>query len=690
MAEIRELILEKFGVDLERDNILKLYKVDSETITSSELENKIQETRKRWVQSINGANEKNAKRDGARLEKADAYESILRDEKLRKEVFRYYQGDKGGSGGGGNAHNVDFAMEYFRLIATTKKINQKDVDFFFRYYQDQRKYKKDILEKLGKDLKLGKKISQDQYADEDDETDEEGEKKDKKRHLVTNLFQEATFLQVQKCCNQVEKAKDFQDVCQRYPAIKEGLYTFLDIESTKSAKEFAERVAEKGQEVYTVRQEKGTNYVPLVDILNIMKSVAEYRDVVDNFEEFKLLLKYPSLTPYMHAFGDMKPTTVKGISQIAEKTYDFTDETDFLNSYFLPVHDNFGVTVNGIKPMLRRARSKAASNKLLKKIGFKFVHKKSGLSLGAKVVYGFAYWHLFLAFFLVEIIKFLIDKFRLLLLPIFAVLLVGLNIFWPKLLGIDNILVLRKLIDMEQWQQIIGTYLGVDHPRGFLLYGSTIFTIIANLLIYIIPSVLIPVVLSYSLADIHKNFDLIGLERTMLQNVQLVQDRAGALFCKSPKLFYKKHIPRILINFLCVIVLGVGLNYAGVGIGQIPEKTDGLHFNIWNKLQNPSEEITKTSDSEKVSENVEEEQSQVEVPNEEQNVIMVIKDNGSNIRSGPGTKYNVVQTANKGDKYIATGNYEKPSGGGVWYEIYLNEEKTDIGWASEKVIGFEE
>ena len=68
---------------------------------------------------------------------------------------------------------------------------------------------------------------------------------------------------------------------------------------------------------------------------------------------------------------------------------------------------------------------------------------------------------------------------------------------------------------------------------------------------------------------------------------------------------------------------------------------------------------------------------------------MIITEDVGNIRSGPGTDFDIITTANKGDIFIASGNQEIASNGRVWYEIYLNDKMTETGWASEKIIEFE-
>ena len=100
--DIRKKILDGYGIDITKkeDNVFKLYSIKSSDISGQELEDAIATTRQKWEKSINGSNEKFAKRDQARLDNADRYEAILRDDRLRHELFAFYSGDgRGGAGG---------------------------------------------------------------------------------------------------------------------------------------------------------------------------------------------------------------------------------------------------------------------------------------------------------------------------------------------------------------------------------------------------------------------------------------------------------------------------------------------------------------------------------------------------------------------------------------------------------------
>lgn len=71
-------------------------------------------------------------------------------------------------------------------------------------------------------------------------------------------------------------------------------------------------------------------------------------------------------------------------------------------------------------------------------------------------------------------------------------------------------------------------------------------------------------------------------------------------------------------------------------------------------------------------------------------VVYVITESIVNIREDAGVDYKQIATANKGDEFFGTGNEKEASNGRPWYEIYLNEEKTETGWVSSKVAKLKE
>ncbi len=689
MADIQEKILSKYDIDIARENILKLYKVEKPDLTVDELNALIEATRKRWTQSINGANEKNAERDRARLEKADKYEAILRDTKLRKAVFDFYNkgGDKQAqsSSGGGPTGGIEFARDYFKLIETSKKIKKEDVEFFFSYYQSERKNKKAILEMLEKDFKVRALGKEEKYASEGEDKDIDGKTKDESSPLIVNLFQEATILKLRKCVEFYEKALQSNDVCQRYPSLRESLYDFLELKGIDDIQKFSDYVSTKSKEVYAVRQERGTDYVPLVDLFNTLQTLATYRDVVDNFTEIKLLIKYPNLTPYMYSFTEMKPNTLKGIISVADRDYAFRDDTDFILNYYNPVHDNFGITNSGIGNIIRKAEKKAKQNQVLNSIDEKLGRKKNrDIPIWADIVHWLVYWPIFLVYFVFEVFKAIFTVLPKFAIPVFVITFVGENWLLPKIADIGNLLSLGKIFNKSKWLSFIDGFLGESPGNTFELILISLIVIVILLAIYVLPPLFIAMFVSESAQSLNEHYDWIGYERTFQGIFQNLKARSVDLFKTKQKVFVKKKIPAIIINIVCTLIVIAIVHFTPIGFRAFSEKTG--YFQKTEKVETVEE-----SASVETGEAVSDEDSNVtSEPEVEEPVLMVITAAEANIRSGPGKDNKAITVAHQGDVFVYTGNEETASNGKTWYEIYLDEEKQQTGWASQAVITFKE
>lgn len=678
MANLQEKILSQYGIDIAQENIFKLYKIENADISKQELEDKFRDARKRWQQSVNGANEKNAARDQERLNKADKYEAILRNDKLRQDVYGYYNGESKSNSKGANPTGVEFAREYFKLLQTSKTIRQKDIDFFFEYYQAERKNKKAILEMLHSEFKIKSRKKDEPYEDGDDEKEADGKTKDESSKLIVNLFQEATIFKVQKCFGFYEKASASKDVVQKFPGLRNGIVTFLRLEEAEDVKSYAEVISSMQKEAYAVRQERGNEYIPLVDLLNTMQAILSYRDVVDNFEEFKLLIKYPVLTPYMYRFTEMKNDTFKGISKLANQEYEFRNEADFVTKYYNPIYDNFGITnSSSIRALIKKAEKKAKANKVLDKIDEKMGRKKTKkMSFILEILYGLAYWPIFLLFFVFELAKLLFHGLNKMVIPATVVFFVLLNWLLPKWFGVDNMTILFNIFVRDNWMGVLlGTFDEVPTTNLQMVILS-LCVIIKMLLLYGVPTLF-----AYKFSQVLtilmcKKIDWKGYDRTFHSLLQFIRMSAVLMLRdKNPK-HIKIHIGKAIWNLVCaslivLLIIGVpkGIKWLGSTIGELK----------------PAEEVVEVSETEPMSS---EEISEEIV--EEPEILMVITASSANIRAGVGTSHDVVATGVQGQVFVATGNQETTSSGNVWYEIYLDEEKTQTGWASQKVIKLQE
>lgn len=557
---IHTTIQDKYGIDINQDNIFKLFKIDTINISDDEINEKIEQTKKRWLSSINGANEKNAARDKARLEKIDKYSAILKDKKLRTEIFNYYSGatesDKTRDNIPSNLNGVEFARSFFKLVQTSKKVKKEDVDFFFDYYQSQRKYKKDIYEMLATEFKIPTLKKGEDVSDKYEEEIIDGKEKTEKKQLIVNLFSKATVLKINRCIQNYELAKKSKEVLDKYSDIDAGLYVFLRLEKIKTIEEFQEKVSQKSKEVYGVRQEKGTAFTPLVDAINILIDISKYSDVIDNFYEFKLLVKYPELTPYMYEFISVRNETFKGIYNIASKEYSFRNEDDFVLNYFNPVHDNFNIDISGIRAIIKKAEKNANVNRVINvidsKLGF---NKDSNVPLTVLIVHFMAYWPIFILYLIFEIFKTIATKLKVLSIPTFLLVLFFSNKIIPSFTKYENLLFLRNIIDKEVWCEYILRFkdTSIEGPWETVMISISI--IIVTVLIYVLPALCSAWITYVASGSLMKRYDWIGLERTLKNILSSANKYNNQLFKQNPKMFWKKNIASILIGIANIALI---------------------------------------------------------------------------------------------------------------------------------------
>ena len=65
--------------------------------------------------------------------------------------------------------------------------------------------------------------------------------------------------------------------------------------------------------------------------------------------------------------------------------------------------------------------------------------------------------------------------------------------------------------------------------------------------------------------------------------------------------------------------------------------------------------------------------------------VQIIAEVG-NIRDGVGTEANIISSAVSGTVFYATGNTGTASNGGLWYEIYIDEQCSQVGWISDSIM----
>ena len=150
--------------------------------------------------------------------------------------------------------------------------------------------------------------------------------------------------------------------------------------------------------------------------------------------EFKLLIKYPSLTPYMFAFVEMKPSTLSGMMDVAKRDCSFRDETDLILNYYQPLHDNFGISSNSISSIIKKAEKKARQNQLLNEIDKRLGRdgKVKFPSFLVELIHYLIYWPIFAVYLVFEIPKVIVTRLTRYPKLLFAAMLLLLNLILPQ------------------------------------------------------------------------------------------------------------------------------------------------------------------------------------------------------------------------------------------------------------------
>ena len=507
MADIANKIWEKYKIDIKTNNPIILYKIKDPDISASELDIILAERKKNWERSANGTKETVVEKAKAHLANVSAYEGILRNTKIRQELFTYTNKSVG------NSEVLEFAREYFQLIRTTKKIRKAEVNFFFDYFTEMKKYRKDINEMLKKEFKLSF-LNANGTNQQDEEKEVIGKKKGDSV-LIANLFQEATIINLRKCEKNIETAALSEKICMKFPDIKVSMAKYLQIDQYKTVEELKNVIEKQRKYIYDLKQENGSVYAPLLDFFNTFAEIVQYTDVVDNYEEFKLLIKYSKLTPYMYVFEDVKVKTIKDFFNLAKKYYGFRDIYDFILTYYKPIYDNFGIYDQSIKSILKEAEKRAGQKKVLDKIDqILGICKEKQMSFGVKLVHFLTYWPIYILFGIFELTKFTINKLRYIALISFVPMFIAMLQKAPALYGVD-FFALKDIVSKDKWCVFLDGFIGLQTGVMFEVITTSFLAIILLLVFYIFPPVIVTIFLWISTVILTKHYDWKGMERTL-------------------------------------------------------------------------------------------------------------------------------------------------------------------------------
>lgn len=551
MTDIKTKIYNKYGIDIDKEDILKLYSIKDNELTEEEIEKCILSTRSKWEKSKNnGMNEKIVERAKERLQNASIYEQIIRDQSMRIELIDYYNRKSDDI----DESRIEFAKDYFRIVSSSKKITIKDAEFFFEYYDSEKKNKKYIIKMLETEYKIKKtdKLNKD---DKNTSSASSNEKVQEDSILVKNLFSKEIIVKIKQSLNKYNEIKIIPIFQRYFEDIDRSLYEFLNLESMETLDQHIKRIKDEAKKSFDLRQLKGDEFIPVVELFNILSDITKHREIKDNFEEYKLLIKYPNLTPYMFAFTEVKKDTLKNIETEAIRDYDFFDEKDFIKNYYKPMYEHFGIINNGIEKLLKDANKKTRSNFVLK-----FLYKNEKMSFGAHILYLFAYFPLFIAYLIFEIFKEVFGKFYKMVIPFTIFYVLFLNIFIPKFTRLNRFYYsVSWIYNRKLWiKHITYLYRGLFElqiKRGFSVFLFSLVIVALYVIIYVGSTVIVYRILRDIGKGLNKEVDWNGIERTFDNIFLTIRKDAAELFNEAKLLYYKKFILKLILNAVCIVLM---------------------------------------------------------------------------------------------------------------------------------------
>lgn len=551
MTNLLNIILDKYSIDISKENILMLYNIDTPNISEHELERVLIKTKESWRQSLDKVAENDAETYLTRLDNAEKYEAILKDKELRNELFTYYS-SKSVIDGSSNEGESDFAKSFFQLVAKTKKLKREDVDFFFEYFTKEQRNKNAIINMLSREYViagLGK-----EYHNKD--TKKVDKKSKNNNSLIVNFFQKDTLLTLRDVFDSYEIAKGNQEIQQKYPNVLKGLYGFLDIQNVDNIDTFIKVISEKINELELIPQHDREGVAPLAVVYKNLLILTENKDVIDNFGEFILLIRYPVLTPYMYVFGGMKASALHELYLLANEANYFSDKIDFLINYYIPICDNFGISNNGISSLIKKAKKSVKANGVQIATAERGTqNKKYNLPMGAEIMCRIAYLPIWLVYWVLEAFHMLITRLYILALPIFILIVVAENRLFPRQFGSNSLMNLLKVFNKSQWNDILASFINEPIMNTFETVIISIIYILCMLMLYILPAMFVAgfiIVYAMIMEDKH---DWIGYKRTFQETFQDIKDKSEKQFLENEKKYYRIYLTKIVTNVICALVL---------------------------------------------------------------------------------------------------------------------------------------
>lgn len=534
--DIRQEILNQYHVDIDETNILKLYKIKDRNMPSNEISKQIDAMGNKWNTTVqNGTNAAIVAKAQAHVEHHNVYAAILKNPRLREALFDYYSSDKKKEKKVKTDQNeLALANQYFSVVSTSKSVTNGDLEFFINYYgiRHQSSIRQEIGSKYihsrfkGAEKDASKFLFKSKKK-EDSENEQEEENK-RSSHFISHLFTRDTVMNLKKCINNYNEMEDPQTVLH-YPFPKQEnvnvyLHTLIDGRlagtnltfETINREQMLDLISKEREYASKIRQEQGfESLVKYINVLNNFRNCLKSNDVRDNFTNFKMMLKYPDLTPYMYTFVEMKNETMDAFYKVADHDYHFQNKDNFMIHYFVPMYSNFNIDVRPISQLMKQVEQAVNLNKIISNLDQRIGFNEDTVSAGVKFIHYLAYLPVYIIYFFIALIRLVISY-----LNKYAVVVGGL-IFAAFLFAY------RHDIFFAQRS---------DYPAAVFMAG-----------IFLTVAVFLAMFLSAATVSVNKRTDWIGIERTFKEKI-FYHLKESTIIESSKGGFILKKIPFIIAN----------------------------------------------------------------------------------------------------------------------------------------------
>ena len=272
----------------------------------------------------------------------------MRNPALLKALFA------SGQGRDGAAQFLEFARQYFTIISSSGKIGQSEAQFFFDIIKIERRIRR-LSYRCWRMSSICPTYIQDPGKRQEEE--ENKRKTGKGSRIIVSHFSDQTLFELHRCFRYQEQARQSGKVCQKFPDVESPMDVFLKLDACRTQKDLSAYVGQQLQTVFAYTQEGRHEFEPLRDLFNSLSGLLKQKDVSDNYEKFVFFDRYHKFTPYMQKLMSPKESTLRQLYELEGQSYHFTGFEDFLVKYFIPVYENFGITDDNIKKLLRQAKN---------------------------------------------------------------------------------------------------------------------------------------------------------------------------------------------------------------------------------------------------------------------------------------------------------------------------------------------